>query len=76
MARGKKIISVEERIAAAEEKITAIQEELKAKKAELKALQEEKEAADQKKIIDAVKASGKTMEEVLAFLNAKEGAGE
>ncbi len=70
MARGKKIVSVEERIAAAEAQITSLQEEIKAKKEELKELQKEKDAADQKKVMDAIQTSGKSLDDVLAFINS------
>ena len=69
----------EEKIAAAEAEIEQMTESLKAKKAELKELVKGKEAAvaaaaekkaeeDKKAIMDAIAASGKTVEEILELL--------
>ena len=70
---------IEEKIAAAEAEIAALSEQLKAKKAELKALAkakleaekaaaEKKAAEDKKKLLSAVEASGKSIEEILEML--------
>ena len=71
----------DESIAAAEAAIAALTEELKAKKAELKKLTKAKEKADRvaaekkaeedrTKLIEAIAASGKSIDEVLGFLNS------
>ena len=68
--------AIEEKMAAVEAEITTLSEQLKAKKDELKALAKDKEAAivaaaekkaeeDKKAILDAVAASGKSVEEIL-----------
>ena len=70
---------IEEKIAAAEAEIAALSEQLKAKKAELKTLAkakleaekaaaEKKAAEDKKKLLSAVEASGKSIEEILEML--------
>ena len=48
--------------------IEAKENDLKTLKADLKALQKEKVAADRQKILDAIEASGKSTEEILAML--------
>ena len=71
----------DESIAAAEAAIAALTEELKARKAELKKLTKAKEKADRvaaekkaeedrTKLIEAIAASGKSIDEVLGFLNS------
>ena len=71
--------AINEKIAALEADIEKINADLKAKKAELKALAKDKEAAikaaaekkveeEKAAILDAVKSSGKTVEEILDFL--------
>ena len=73
------IVNYDEAIAALEADITTLTEQLKAKKAELKAAQKAKVKADaaaeaqkaeedKAKLLEAVAASGKTVEEVLAML--------
>ncbi|MCD7739625.1 MAG: hypothetical protein LUH58_11430 [Lachnospiraceae bacterium] len=74
MPRGRKKVqpqTVEERIAAVTAEMEALKEQLKEKKNELKELQTAKEAEDQKKLLDAFAASGKSVEEVLAMLGSK-----
>ena len=71
--------NVDEKIAAAEAAIAALTEELKAKKAELKKLNKAKEKAekvaaekqaeeDKAKLLEAITASGKSVDEVLELL--------
>ena len=67
-SKNKATIKIEEKIAAVMGQIEEKENELKALKADLKALQKEKAAADKKKILDAVEASGKSTEEILAML--------
>lgn len=71
MPRGKKKLpelSIAEKIDAVKSEIDKLGEELKAKKAELKKL--EKDLAEEKKaqLLNAVEASGKTIDDVLEFL--------
>lgn len=67
-SKNKATIKIEEKIAAVMGQIAEKENELKALKADLKALQKEKAAADKKKILDAIEASGKSTEEILAML--------
>lgn len=67
-SKNKATIKIEEKIAAVMGQIAEKENELKALKADLKALQKEKAAADKKKILDAVEASGKSTEEILALI--------
>lgn len=71
--------NVDEKIAAVEAEIAALTEELKAKKAELKMLTKAKEKAekaaaekqaeeDRAKLLEAITASGKSVDEVLELL--------
>ena len=72
--------NIDERIAAVESAISSLAEELKAKKAELKELTKAKVAAeklaaekkaeeDKTKLLDAVAASGKSIEEIIDMIN-------
>ena len=74
--------NVDERIAAAEAEIASLTEQLKAKKAELKDLNKAKAEADrlaaqqkaeaeQAKLLEAVAASGKSIEEIISLLNTE-----
>ena len=67
-SKNKATIKIEEKIAAVMGQIAEKENELKVLRADLKALQKEKAAADKKKILDAVEASGKSTEEILAML--------
>ena len=71
-SKNKATLKVEEKIAAVMEQIAAKEAELKTLKADLKALQKEKAAADKQKIMDAIEASGKSTEEILAMLAGKD----
>lgn len=73
------IENVDERIAAAQSEIGRLSAELKARKAEMRALNRAKQNAekaaaarkaeeDKKAILAAAEASGRTVEEILAFL--------
>jgi len=72
--------NIDERIAAVESAISSLTEELKAKKAELKELTRAKVAAeklaaekkaeeDKAKLLDAVAASGKSIDEIIDMIN-------
>ncbi len=70
MARRKTLnLSIEEMIANKEAEIESLTEQVKAAKAELKQLKADKLAADNQKILDALAASGKSVEDVLNFIN-------
>ena len=71
-SKNKATIKIEEKIAAVMGQIAEKENELKALKADLKALQKEKTAADKKKIMEAIEASGKSTEEILAMLAGKD----
>lgn len=71
MPRGKKkVVNVAERIEAVKAEIEKLTVDLKAKKAELKKLEAEQAEEDKAKIMEAFVASGKTAEEVIAWLKA------
>ena len=65
-------LTVEERIAAIDAQIENLQEQIKEKKAERRKLTAEKKAEDQKKLIDAVEKSGKSIDEIIALVSNKE----
>ncbi|MBQ9519053.1 MAG: hypothetical protein IJR59_04075 [Firmicutes bacterium] len=70
MARRKTLnLSIEEMIANKEAEIESLTEQVKSAKAELKQLKADKLAADNQKILDALAASGKSVEDVLNFIN-------
>ena len=72
MPRGrKKVVNVAERIEAVKAEIEKLTVDLKAKKAELKKLEAEQADEDKAKMIEAFLASGKTAEEVVAWLKAE-----
>ena len=60
--------SVEEKIIAVEAEISRLQDELKMKKAERKKLLAQQDEENQQKILAAVEKSGKSFDEVMAFL--------
>ena len=72
--------NIDERIAAMESAISALTEELKTKKAELKELTKAKVAAekmaaekkaeeDKTKLLDAIAASGKSIDDIINMIN-------
>ena len=67
-SKNKATLTVDERISAVTAEIESMEAKLKEKKAELRQLKVEKEEENQKKILAAVAASGKTAEEVIALL--------
>lgn len=67
-SKKKLVLSVDERITAVTTEIESLQEQLKEKKAELKQLKAEKEEEDQKRLLAAVAASGKSIDEVIALI--------
>lgn len=71
MPRGRKkkeILTVDQKIMKVEGEIQELNEALKAKKAELKALQKEKESEDKQVLLEAIKESGKSVDEILEML--------
>lgn len=71
MPRGRKkkeILTVDQKIMKVEGEIQELNETLKAKKAELKALQKEKESEDKQVLLEAIKESGKSVDEILEML--------
>ena len=71
-SKNKATLKVEEKIAAVMEQIAEKEQELKALKADLKAFQKQKVEEDKPKILEAIEASGKTTEEILAMLAEKD----
>lgn len=63
--------TINEQIAAVTAEIGALQEQLKQKRLELKRLEAEKEKEGQQQILDAVAASGKSVEEILALISGE-----
>ena len=72
MPRGKRIVSVEDRIQSTCVEIESLQEKIRSKKEELKSLRAEKEKSDAARIIAAVQESGKSVDEVLTLLSPTE----
>ena len=70
MARGrkKKPTDINEQIALLEETISNLTAELKTKKAELANLEKVKKEQEQKALLDAIVASGKTKEQIMELL--------
>lgn len=72
MPRRKKFnLSLEERITNTEAAIEELAAQLKAKKTELKQLKLEKQAADSQRLIEAMAASGKTVDDILEMLQSE-----
>lgn len=70
MARKAKAnLSIEEQIANKQAEIDCLSEQLKTAKDELKQLKKDKQAADNQKILDALAASGKSIDDVLNYIN-------
>ena len=69
MARRPKNLSIEELISNKENEIENLSSQLKAAKAELKQLKEEKLLADSRRIMDALAASGKSVDDVINMIN-------
>lgn len=71
MPRGKKkVVNVAEQIEAVKAEIEKLTVDLKAQKAEMKKLEAEQAEEDKAKLVEAFVASGKTVEEVIAWLKA------
>lgn len=70
-SKNKVVLSVDERIAAVTAEIESLQEQVKEKKAELKQLKAEKEEEDRKRLLAAVAASGKSIDEVIALIETE-----
>ena len=66
------LLSVDERIAAVSAEIEALQKQVKGKKAELKKLNAEKGKENQKQILAAAAASGKTAEEIIKLIQGED----
>lgn len=69
MARRPKNLSIEELISNKENEIENLSSQLKAAKAELKQLKEEKLLTDSQRIMDALAASGKSVDDVINMIN-------
>ena len=69
MARRPKNLTIEEQITLQEKEIENLSEQLKTAKTELKKLNEQKRVADSQKILEAIASSGKSVEDVLNFIN-------
>lgn len=69
MARMKTVSSIEAEIAKTQEELQKIQTRYDKVAAQLEKLQEQKRSYEAKQIIDAYMKSGKSLDEVLTFLN-------
>lgn len=70
-SKNKVVFSVDERIAAVTAEIESLQEQVKEKKAELKQLKAEKAEENRKRLLAAVAASGKSIDEVIALIETE-----
>ena len=66
--RKKKPESVEEQMQLVQAEIEELSEKLKAKKKEMAVLEKAKKAEEQQKLLDAVAASGKSVDEIIGML--------
>jgi len=72
MPRGKKkLVNIAERIEAVKADIESLSSQLKEKKAELKKLEAEQAEEDKVKLLEAFATSGKTADEVIAWLKGE-----
>ena len=73
MPRGRKkaVLPIAERIAAVKGEIDVLSAQLKEKKAELKKLEAEQSEEDKGKLMEAFAASGKSADEVIAWLKGE-----
>lgn len=72
MPRGrKKVVNTAEKIEAVKADIESLSTQLKEKKAELKKLEAEQAEEDKAKLMEAFAASGKTVDEVIAWLKGE-----
>lgn len=67
MAR--RTISIDEKIAKQQEAVDKAKAKYDAAVAELKELQDKKDDEKRKEVIDAIASSGKSMDEIMTFLN-------
>ena len=73
MPRGKKPIApVAERIEAVKAEIEQLSARLQEKKTELKALETEQAEGNKAKLLEAVEASGKSVDEIVAWLKGEQ----
>ena len=68
-SKNKSTLTVDERIAQVTAEIEALQGQVKEKKALLKKLNDEKAEEDQKRLMAAVLASEKTVDEIIDMIN-------
>ena len=72
MPRGrKKVVNTAEKIEAVKADIESLSTQLKEKKAELKKLEAEQAEEDKAKLMEAFAASGKSVDEVIAWLKGE-----
>ena len=71
-SKNKPVLTIDERIAQVTAEIESLQEQIKEKKAELKQLNDEKAEEDQKRLMAAVLASGKTVDEIIEMISGLE----
>lgn len=72
MPRGKKkVVNIAEKIEVVKAEIESLNTQLKEKKAELKKLEAEQAEEDKAKLMEAFAASGKSVDEVIAWLKGE-----
>ena len=69
MARRPKNLNIDEMISNKEAEIAELSEALKTAKSELKQLKDDKLLADSQRIMDALAASGKSVDDVINMIN-------
>lgn len=68
-SKNKSMLTVDERIAQVNAEIEALQGQIKEKKAELKKLNDKKTEEDQKRLMAAVLASDKSVDEIIDMIH-------
>ncbi len=71
MARPRKVVSIDEKIAKAQEDVAKYKEKYSAAVAEMKDLLAQKEAEKREKLLDAIEASEWSYDEILEVLKKK-----
>lgn len=68
-SKNKPSLTLDEQIAQVTAEIASLQEQVKEKKAELKSLNDQKDEADKQRLIAAVLASGKSVDDIVALIS-------
>ena len=76
MARPRKVVAIDDKIAKAQEDVAKYKEKYSAAVAELKDLLAQKEAEKREKLLDAIEASDWSYDEIMEVLKNKPDEGE